>query len=354
MSVPRTSNGTLKVNRTQGKIAIEEAVGSPCWPANQTYPPKPQLIGLKDELPFNTEYYNDCQDRLNDVGKRLKSMDNAGISYAVVSLTSPGIQGILDPNIAVDFARKTNDDTYQRYVKAYPDRFGFFACVAIQKPEEAAAELERAVKVLGAKGVLINGFTNLSEDMDNIRYLDDPACEPFWAKLAELNVPLYLHPRNPPMSQQRVYQNYPILAHACMGFSVETAGHVLRIMCSGILDRYPNIKIILGHCAEGLSFYIHRIDHKMITAPPGITGPHKKTMMEYLQQNFYATMAGIRRESTVRNTIEEMGENKVLYSVDYPFDSNEVSADWFDSLHLNANTRRNIASENAKALLNLP
>jgi predicted TIM-barrel fold metal-dependent hydrolase len=200
----------------------------------------------------------------------------------------------------------------------------------------------------------VNGFCNLDlDDQDKIQYLDDPACEPIWAMLAKLKVPLYLHPRSPPLNQQRLYKDYPNLAQAAYGFGVETAGHALRIMCSGTLDRYPSIQIILGHCAEGLPFLIHRIDHRMAISTAGTNGAHKKSMMEYLQNNFYATCAGVRRESTLKNTIEEMGESRTLFSVDYPYESNEDTADWFDGMQINENTREALASGNAKRLLNI-
>jgi gamma-resorcylate decarboxylase len=355
MALNRTTTETINVIRIHGKIALEEAVGSPYFVAHGTHPPTPMIQGMKDGLPpYNTPFLEDIDDRLNNVEKRLQSMDASGIGYAIVSLTCPGIEGILDAEEAVELAKKTNDAMYENYAKAHPDRFGFFASIPMQKPEAAAAELERAVTVLGAKGVLINGFTNIDkEDVNRVQYLDEPKCEPFWAMLAKLDVPLYLHPRIPPLNQQRIYKWYPNLSQAAYGFGVETAGHSLRIMCSGFLDKYPNIQIILGHCAESLPFLVHRIDHRMAIGKQGSNGPYKRSMMEYLQNNFYATLAGVRRESTMRNTIDEMGEARTLFSVDYPYESNEDAADWFDGLQMNENTRQAIAWGNAKRLFKL-
>ncbi|KAK0113446.1 hypothetical protein ONS95_013704 [Cadophora gregata] len=355
MALNRKTTETIKVDRLPRKIALEEAVGSPFFVAHGTHPPTPMIIGMKDGLPpYNTPFLEDIDDRLNNVSKRLESMDASGIAYAIVSLTCPGVEGILDADEAVDLARKTNDALYEMYVKAHPTRFGFFCSVPMQKPEEAAKELERCVKELGAKGALINGFTNIDKnDVSKVRYLDDPVCEPFWKKLSELDVPLYLHPRIPPLDQQRMYVDLPNLSQAAYGFGVETAGHSLRIMCSGILDRYKNIQIILGHCAESLPFLVHRIDHRMAIGIRGTNGPYEKSMMYYLQNNFIATLAGVRRESTMRNTIDEMGESRVLFSVDYPYESNEDAADWFDGMQLNENTRSAIGWENARRIFKL-
>ncbi|KAL2209378.1 metal-dependent hydrolase [Sarocladium strictum] len=355
MALNRKTTESIPVQRMPGKIALEEAIGSPHFVSHGTHPPTPMIVGLENGLPpYNTPFLEDIDERLNNVEKRLESMDASGISYAVVSLTCPGVEGILDADEAVELARKTNDSTYENYVKAHPTRFGFFCAVPMQKPEEAAKELERCVKDLGAKGVLINGFTNMSKtDVSEVRYLDDPACEPFWKKLAELNVPLYLHPRIPPLNQQRMFIDMPNLSQAAYGFGIETAGHALRIMCSGVFDRYPKVQLILGHCAESLPFLAHRIDHRLAIGIRGTNGPYKESIQYYLQNNVVATLAGVRRESTMRNTIDEIGEARTLFSVDYPYESNEDAADWFDGMQLNENTRKAIGYENAKRLLNL-
>lgn len=351
MALNRETTESIRVARRGGKIALEEAVGSPSFAAHQNYPPRPVIKGLQG-LPFSPEFLADIESRLDNVNLQLESMDRCGIQYAILSLTSPGIEGVSDTATAIRFAKETNDAIHQKYVATHPSRFGFFACVAMQDPEEAAKELERAVTKLGAKGVLINGFTNLDDHDEELRYLDAPECEPFWAMLHRLQVPLYLHPRLPPTHQQVLYGQYPNLVSASYGFGVECAGHALRIMCSGILDKYP-VNIILGHCAEALPFLIHRADQRMLIGTPGSNGKHTKTLMHYFQNHFYATLAGVRRHSTLRNTIEELGESRVMFSVDYPYESNEDAADWFDSLEINENSRAVISHQNAIRLFGL-
>ncbi|KAJ5653672.1 amidohydrolase 2 [Penicillium lividum] len=351
MALNREIIKSVRHPRRAGKIAIEEAVGSPLFAAHQNYPPRPGIKGL-DDLPFNPQFLADVESRLDDVNLRLKSMDQCGIQYAILSLTSPGIEGVGDTATAIRFSRETNNAIYHKYVEQHPSRFGFFACVAMHDPKEAAKELERAVTQLGAKGVLVNGFTNLDDHDERLRYLDAPECEPFWEMLHRLNVPLYLHPRLPPTHQQVLYNQYPNLAMASYGFGVECAGHALRIMCSGILDKYP-VKIILGHCAEALPFIIHRADHRMNIGNPGSNGKHTKPLMYYFKTHFYATLAGVRRHSTLRNTIEELGESRVMFSVDYPYESNEDAVDWFDALEINENSRAAISHQNAMRLFGL-
>lgn len=351
MALNRETTQTIRVPRRGGKIALEEAVGSPLFAAYQLYPPRPAIKGL-DGLPFSPQFLADVEGRLDDVGLRLKSMDQCGIQYAILSLTSPGIEGVSDAATAIHFGKETKDDIYHKYVEPHPSRFGFFACVAMHDPKEAANKLERAVTQLCAKGVLVNGFTNLDDRDEQLRYLDAPECEPFWAMLHHLKVPLYLHPRLPPTNQQVLYSQYPNLASASYGFGVECAGHALKIMCSGILDKYP-VNIILGHRAEALPFLIHRADQRMNIGTPGSNGKHTKPLMHYFRTHFIATLAGVRRHSTLRNTIEELGESRVMFSVDYPYESNEDAVDWFDALEINENSRAAISHQNAVRLFGL-
>jgi predicted TIM-barrel fold metal-dependent hydrolase len=154
---------------------------------------------------------------------------------------------------------------------------------------------------------------------NNITYLDDPINAPFLQKVVELDVPIYLHPRMPPPDQQRVYQDYNFLAASPRGFSPETSAHVLRLMVSGIFDTYPTLKIILGHCGEGLPFVLRRIDQRMrhfVDYWPG-----KRTMQEYLETNFWVTTSGVQDDGTLMDTLRSAREDRVMFSVDYPYEN---------------------------------
>jgi 2,3-dihydroxybenzoate decarboxylase len=129
----------------------------------------------------------------------------------------------------------------------YSLRFVFFCNAALQDPVSAAAETKRCVKQLGGVGVMIGGYSN-NGSVNNVIYLDDPSNDCLWEKVEELEVPLYLHPRMPPPDQQLVYEGYGFLAGSPWGFSSEMAAQALRLMVSGLFDRYPKLQIILGHC----------------------------------------------------------------------------------------------------------
>jgi len=355
----RYTSATVSVPRIFGKIALEEHVGTGIWAKYNFTPPGNPVVGVPNRPPTLTL---DSIARLDDIPERLSSMNNSGIDYVIVSLSAPGIQGVYDTVSAIKFSTDINDELYFKYTDAYPDKFGFFATVPMQDPIAAACELERAVTVLGAKGAAINGYTDIGSPANSTaRYLDDAVNAPFWSKVAALNVPIYLHPRTPPLSQQLLYNYpnnslsaYPGLVAAGFGFGAETAGHALRLMLSGLFDTHPKIQIILGHAAEGLPFLIHRSDTQLAAEVPGRNGPYKRPLRYYLRNNFYATLSGVRRLSTTQCTLAEMGEERVLFSVDYPFQSNEDSADWFDGVEgLGGETKRKIARGNAKRLFNI-
>lgn len=331
------------------KIAIEEAVATSVFTATTTNPPQTGT----GELPYDRpEYVSDIEKRLVDVDLRVQSMDAGGVTLGVVSLTMPGIEGIFDAKEAVDAAAKVNDEIRTLYTSgAHADRFQALGCVPMQDPGAAAREAERCVKELGFLGILVNGYSNLG-DANTIQYLDEPQCEPFWAKLEQLDVPLYLHPRIPAPGQMRIYEGYEFLGGSPWGFSTETATHALRLMLSGLFDRHPLLKIILGHCGEGLPFAISRADHRMRHfKKDGF--PCERSLQSYFEANFWVTTAGIMDTGTLEDTVKICGEDKVLWSVDYPYESYEEMAGWFDHLEMNRRTRAKIGWENARRLLKL-
>lgn len=160
-------------------------------------------------------------------------------------------------------SRTLNDQIYTNYSNGkYASRFEFFCTVALQDPISAAVETERCVKKLGGVGVMLSPYTNIGS-VNQVTYIDDLVNEPFWKKIEQLKVPVYLHPRQAPPDQQRVYQGFEFLAGSSWGYSMETGATALRLMLSGLFDRYPGIQIILGHCGEGLPFYLARIDQRL-------------------------------------------------------------------------------------------
>lgn len=201
----------------------------------------------------------------------------------------------------------------------------------------------------------MGGYTNsggVNGTADDIVYLDDASMRPFLEKVAELDVPIYLHPRMPAPSQLLSVKGYEFLGSSPFGFSSETAAHALRLMVSGTLDRYPSLKIVLGHCGEGLPFFLPRIDHRLRHFRRELFH-NTLTMEEYWARNFYVTTAGVQDVGTLEDTIKRTGEGRVMFSVDYPFEDTVEIAGWFDRLEMSTSTKMKLGYENAKALLRL-
>ena len=341
---------STKFKRPQ-KIALEEAVATTVFNATATLPPASGTA----ELPYvDTDYVADVRHRLSPAGidDRVKAMDDAGIALSVVSLTMPGIEGIFDAKVAVETAKKVNDEIYSVYTNGpHRDRFRAFGCVPMQDPVAAATEAERCVKELGFVGILINGYSNIGDE-NTVQYLDESQCEPFWATLEELDVPLYLHPRIPPPMQMRIHKGYEFLAGSPWGFGVETAMHAIRLMISGLFDRHPKLKIILGHCGEGIPFSLYRIDHRIRHFQPQHV-KCKLRMQEYWERNFWITSAGVIDDGAFFDTLRVTGEDRLMWSVDYPYEDYDEIGQWFDQMQMSENTRAKIGWENARKLLNL-
>lgn len=328
------------------KIALEEHFSTP---------QNSQLWNDAGEAARNGQSYTDfVVDRLwDDNQDYLDELNRLGIEKAVMSLTSPGVQGINGAKTAVDLAQHSNDEAYEHYIKANPDRFNFFAAVALQDPEAAAAEAERAVKELGAKGILINGYTNMG-DVNTARYLDDPSLDIFWKKISELDVPVYLHPREPMPASTQIYQGYEELIGSAWGFTQETAVHAIRLIMSGLFDRYPNLTVVLGHLGEGLSQTLPRTEHRLYRQRNGVVnGKNQRPLTSYLHTNFMCTTSGHFNTDDFKSAIAAFGPDRVMFSVDYPYEDNSDAANWFDQLALPTDLKEKIAYGNAKNLLNL-
>ncbi|MCM3355926.1 amidohydrolase family protein [Bacillus halotolerans] len=323
-----------------GKIALEEHWESPDFPATGSH-------NFTDD-----EYFSAVQKRLQEFEKRIEDMDKNGIQTSILSLTQPGIEGITDPDRAVKLAKQMNDHAAEFFVSKHPDRFKAFAAVPLQDPEEAAKELERAVNELGFVGALVNGYSNIGDE-NTAQYLDEPQVRPFWEKAAQLQVPVYLHPRIPLPNQQRIYEGYEGLLGSAWGFGVETATHAIRLILSGLFDEYPDLTVILGHLGEGLPFTLPRVEHRLRHQRPETHGNHQKAPTEYLRKNFYLTTSGVFRTQALIDTLLEVGSDRILFSVDYPYETMEEISSWFDQCPISETDRLKIGTENAASLFKL-
>jgi 2,3-dihydroxybenzoate decarboxylase len=320
-----------------GKIALEEH------------------FALPETLADSTRYasgqsWSQLEQRLLDLhDHRVSQMDAHGIAYAILSLNSPAIQAVANRSRAIEIARRANDVLADAIARK-PNRLGGFAALPLQDPDAAAEELTRAVRDFGFKGALANGFSQVGGGED-VMYYDHPAYAAFWRQVEELDVPFYLHPREPLPSREPIYEGHPWLLGPVWAFAAETAVHALRLMCGGLFDRHPRLTLILGHLGEGLPYNAWRIDHRLRKMPQGL--PARRTITEYLRSNVFLTTSGNFRTPTLVDAIAEIGADRVLFSVDYPFEETADAAEWFDSTPISERDRLRIGSENATRLFKL-
>ena len=327
----------------QRKVALEEHVVLPSLSA-------PGAVGSAGDA-FEPAYFDDVRRRLADSSLRIEDMDRFGIETMVLSLSQPGVQGLPERDQAIDAARRLNDELAE-VVARHPRRFGAFAALPLQDPGAAGDELERAINDLGFKGGLVNGYSNIG-DARTARYLDEPPVWEFWERAAALAVPIYLHPRDPLVGQRRIYDGYPALLSSAWGFGVETATHALRLIMSGLFDRFPGLTLVLGHLAEGLPFLLPRVEHRLRHARQDLRGRQTRPMMSYLRDNFFITTSGAFRTAALLDTLLEVGAERVLFSVDYPYENMQEQTDWFEALPISDADREKIGALNARRLLRL-
>lgn len=323
----------------QGKIGLEEHFAIP-----ET---------LQDSAGFVPgDYWRELSARLLDIHEqRLRQMDAHGMDMMLLSLNAPAVQAIPSVIKANEIAMRANDFLAEQVVKR-PDRFQGFAALPMQDPQLATRELERCVRDLGFKGALVNGFSQV-DTPDNIVYLDDPRYAEFWATVEKLDVPFYLHPRNPVAAWAQIYQGHPWLMGPTWAFGQETAVHALRLMASGLFDRHPKLKIVLGHMGEGLPYSIWRVDNRnaWVEMPKGY--PAKRPLGDYFRENFWLTTSGNFRTQSLIDAILEVGADRILFSTDWPFENIDHASNWFNSASISEADRRKIGRTNAMALFNL-
>lgn len=299
---------------------------------------------------FNNEVWPQFSKKILDLMKnRINEMDCYGMEMMILSLNSPAVQAIYNKSKAIEIAIKANDKMAEA-IQRNPKRFRGLAALPMQDPDAAIIEMQRAVKDLGCVGVLVNGYSQIDTE-DNYKYLDDPIYLPFWEELEKLNVPFYMHPREPMPCNMQIYKGHPWLEGAAWAFGVETATHTLRLMCSGIFDKYPKLKLILGHLGETLPFSIWRTQNRINKTGRGI--PAKKPLNYYMGENMWFTTSGQFRTAALWNTIMEFGSDHILFATDFPFEEVSDACEWFDTCSISEADRYKIGRQNTIDLFKL-
>jgi 2,3-dihydroxybenzoate decarboxylase len=285
---------------------------------------------------------SELERRMFDMGElRLREMDEAGVDIQVLSHGAPATQK-LDAETSVRMALQTND-RLAAFVASKPDRFAALAALPTPDPKAAADEFERTVTKHGFKGAMIHGLTNG-------QFIDEPQYWPIFERAQALDVPVYLHPSFPhPAVIEAYYKTYAAefnwLIGPALGFTVETATQCVRMIISGVFQKYPKLKVIVGHLGEGLPFLLWRMDHFLSRAD--------RPFREVFENNFYLTTSGNFSDIALNASIAALGVDRIMFSVDWPFATNKEGVDWMQATSLNSVDKAKVLGNNAASLLKL-
>jgi predicted TIM-barrel fold metal-dependent hydrolase len=278
--------------------------------------------------------------------RRLKFMDEAGITLQILSNTGPG-PDLVPGADGVAMAREMNDYLAEACAR-HPDRFMGFAVLPMQSPEACPDEFRRCVKELRFPGALINGTTEG-------RFLDHPSYDDTLAAAVELDVPIYIHPHIPPTPVREAYYSglepgaCRVLATAAWGWHSETAVHLLRLVLAGILDKHPKLKIIIGHMGEMLPVMLDRIDKVSALDIDHLQRPISRAILDQV----WITTSGIFTEPPLLAAQMTFGMDRIMFSVDYPYAPNMAGRRFLNSISLTPADMAKLCHANADALLKL-
>jgi len=286
--------------------------------------------------------------RIQDLDdERLRDMDASGIAMQIVFLSAPGVQ-VFDAPTAASLARECNDQLADA-VRRHPGRYAALAAIAPHHAASAGKELERAVRKLGMKGAVINSHTQGE-------YLDEPKYAPVLEAAEALDVPIYLHPNTPPPAMIAPFLPRG-LDGAVYGFAVETGLHLLRLIVAGVFDRYPKLRIAVGHLGEGLPFWLFRLDymHRSMVISERYPGarPLQRKPSDYLKENVWVTTSGMQWAPAIRFAQQVLGVERVLYAMDYPYQFVPEEVKVTDELPIGEEERALLYQRNAERLFRL-
>lgn len=349
------ANREVKENPGYLRIATEEAF------ATRDFLDRLKALALSGDLddPAFNEMYKFylsrgsersiiIEDGLVDIGsKRLADMDRAGIDIAVLSLTAPGVH-VFEKDLAASLARDYNDELAEA-CNRHPDRFVGLAAIAPQDPTAAAREIERSTQKHGFRGVILNSHVNGD-------YLDDEKYWPIFESVESCSVPIYLHPS---YMSSALYKPFfeKGLDGAIYGFGVETGLHALRLIVSGLFDRFPKMQMVLGHMGEALPFWMYRIDYMYQATLK--SGRYKnfvklqKKPSEYLKSNFYITNSGVAFPEAIKFSQDVLGVERVLYAMDYPYQFEISEVNILDNMSMTPETKKMFFETNARKLFKI-
>lgn len=328
--------------RTYKRIAVEEGFNFPeiMSEAVKVAAQQPPLIKALNPFGGSGGLWDALGSKLGDLGEgRIRQMDADGIDMQLLLLSAPGVQS-LEEGLATELAAMANDRLSTAAHK-YPDRLAGLAALAPQNPEKAARELQRAVRTLGLKGAVINSHTNGE-------YLDDRKYWPILECAAALDVPIYIHPRDPSPQLGGPLGIAGFLVG--WGWALEVGTHAIRLIASEVFDEFPKLRFVIGHMGECIPFLLPRLDNRYTRD----RGPKRKfTPSEYFKNHFVVTTSGMNYRPQLMMTIEEIGVDRVLFAADWPFEPSKEAVEGIENSPLSQADKAKVFHTNSARVFRL-
>ena len=276
-------------------------------------------------------------------GERLEIMDADGVSIHLLSLTSPGVQ-MFDADLACEISTLAND-RMAAAIKRHPTRYAGLAAFAPQDPKRAVKEMERAIKTLKLNGFILNSHTGGE-------YLDNPKFWPILECAEALDRAIYIHPRCPPTQAGKAYADYGMFT-ALWGYQAEVSVHCMRMILSGLFERFPKLKIVIGHMGESIPFNIWRADyiygvHKEWGDIPGNLKPS-----EVFKRNFWITNSGVEHGPALKYCIEVLGADRIIWAIDYPYQVSPPAVKFMNEVDISKEDKEKIFHKNAERIFHI-
>jgi 5-carboxyvanillate decarboxylase len=326
-SIPEIAEAFVKVARAPGHsldLPLVQMIYDPQGPSRLAY----------------------VRERLLDLeGQRLAEMDDNGVAMHILSLTAPGVQ-MFDADTGTELATLANDRLAEMIAR-HPTRFAGLAAVAPQSPKRAAKEMERAIARLKLNGVVINSHTNNE-------YLDDSKYFPILEAAEALDACIYIHPRAPSAGFDVPLRHYG-LDSALWGYGLEVSTHALRMIVGGVFDRFPRLRICLGHMGEAIHFWRWRVDYMNVRRQKAGESPKLQLgkPSAYMKRNVVITTSGVEDDLALDYSLKALGEDNILWAIDYPYQPTAPAVQWMDAAPVSEETRAKLYHGNAERIFHI-
>jgi 2,3-dihydroxybenzoate decarboxylase len=321
------------------KIAIEEHISRPQYMALRYNTPR----GKMRPFPLDSKEIERLGRCICDEGvTRIEVMDRCEIIKCVLMSGSLGFDFIDDADEALKQTSEFNNFLLDDIVAGFPERYKAFVSLPFVNGEQAAEELRRCMKKPGCVGAVISGSPRPG------KFIDESEFEVFWKAAEETGAYLYIHPVETPLDAMALYRGLDCLNGSTWSWGVDTSTYVLRMIFSGLLDRHPDTRIIMGHMGEMLPYVLNRIDKRWSISPMDSKNQEKPS--EYMRKNIWITTSGNASFAALRCAIESVGADRIMFAVDFPFESMEEFSNFIEQVEISEEDRRKICWENAEKL----